>query len=83
MAQTSLPFPEIEDTTDQMIAGDLIKFAGYYEDWPTDESAWKYGLLVDREGTDFLVLFNNEILRFGAEHWYIKKVQESSQERTG
>jgi len=57
-----------------MSPGDLIKFAGYYEDWATDEGAWKYALLVDREGTDFMVLFNNQILRFGAEHWYMKKV---------
>ena len=75
--QLRLPFEletKIVDTTSEMSPGDLIKFAGYYEDWATDEAAWKYALLVDREGTDFIVLFNNQILRFGAEHWYMKKV---------
>ena len=74
VTQMELPFREIEDTTADMSPGDLIKFAGYYEDWHIDEDVWKYGLLVGREGTDFLVLFNNDVLRFGAEHWYMKKV---------
>ena len=63
----------IEDTTDLMQPGDLVKFVGYYEDWHTDESVWEYGVLIDRESRDFSILWTGGIHKFAAEHWYIKK----------
>lgn len=72
--ETSEVYPVVEDTTDQMKSGDLIKFVGYYEDWHTNEDVWKYGVLVDRSGTNFSILWENGIHNFAAEHWYIKKV---------
>jgi len=71
---TNNSYPEIQDTTDKMNPGDLVKFVGYYEDWHVDPDVWKYGVLIEREGTNFSILWNSGIHKFAAEHWYIKKV---------
>ena len=65
--------PELEDTTSDMKPGDLVKFVGYYEDWHTDENVWRYGVLVDRQNTDFSILWQHGMHIFTAEQWYIKK----------
>ena len=72
---TNNSYPEIQDTTNEMKPGDLIKFAGYYEDWHIDDDVWKYGVLVDRKGTDFYLLYQSGIYNFSAPHWYLKKAE--------
>jgi hypothetical protein len=74
---------QIEDTAKDMKPGDLIKFTPYSEPWHIGDSAWKYGVLIDAEMADFSILYSGGIYNFSTEYWYIKKVQESSQERMG